>query len=132
MKQVFMWAVVAVGTLGASQAQAGSGRASYDRHTGAMVTAARNEPIGTVLRVTNPQNGRSVVVTVNDRGPFSPPGRVLDLSTGAFAAIYGGLGRGQGPVEYEVISRGEPSSRGGSPRLRWRHSSKHRHHLRHR
>ncbi len=99
-----------------------------------MVTAARNEPIGSVLRVTNPQNGRSVVVTVNDRGPFSPPGRVLDLSTGAFSAIYGGLGRGQGPVEYEVISHGglrsEPSSRGGSPRQRYSH--KRRHHWRHR
>lgn len=130
MKQIYLWAALATatGTLGASQAQAASGRASYHLHTGAMVTAARNEPLGSVLRVTNPQNGRSVTVTVNDRGPFSPPGRVLDLSTGAFSAIYGGLGRGHGPVEYEVLSRGALSSRGGSPRQRYRSKRRHRSH----
>lgn len=120
MKQIFLWAALAAAAAGTTQAQARSGRASYHLHTGAMVTAARHEPIGSVLRVTNPQNGRSVTVTVNDRGPFSPPGRVLDLSTGAFSAIYGGLGRGHGPVEYEVISRGTSSSRGGSKRQRLR------------
>lgn len=120
MKQIFLWATLATAALGAGQAQAGSGRASYHLHTSAMVTAARHEPIGSVLRVTNPDNGRSVTVTVNDRGPFSPPGRVLDLSTGAFSSIYGGLGRGHGPVEYEVISRGASSSRGGSRRQRYR------------
>lgn len=122
MKQVIIWAALAAGTLSAnqSQAQARSGRASYHLHTGAMVTAARHEPVGSVLRVTNPQNGRSVTVRVNDRGPFSPPGRVLDLSTGAFSSIYGGLGRGHGPVTYEVISRGKNSSRGGSKRQRYK------------
>ena len=120
MKQIIILAALVTGTLGAGEAQAKSGRASYHLHTGAMVTAARHEPVGSVLRVTNPQNGRSVTVTVNDRGPFSPPGRILDLSTGAFSSIYGGLGRGHGPVSYEVISRGKASSRGGSKRQRLR------------
>ena len=96
----------------AQTAQARSGQAAYHLHTSAMVTAARYEPRGSVLRVTNPQNGRSVVVTVNDRGPFNG-NRILDLSTGAFRQLYGGLGRGVGPINYEVIRRGsELSSRG--------------------
>ncbi len=39
-------------------------------------------PLGTVVRVTNSQNGRSVVVRITDRGPL-PKGRVIDLSYGA-------------------------------------------------
>lgn len=53
---------------------------------GAMTTAHQWLPFGTVLRVTNRYNGRSVVVRVNDRGPFSG-GRILDLSHGAFQRI---------------------------------------------
>jgi rare lipoprotein A len=51
-----------------------------------LTTAHRWMPFGTKLRITNPSNGRSVVVRVTDRGPFVP-GRVLDLSYGAFAQI---------------------------------------------
>ncbi len=47
-----------------------------------MTAAHRTLPFGTRLRVTNPKNGRSVVVVVNDRGPFVK-GRDLDLSRGA-------------------------------------------------
>jgi len=43
-------------------------------------------PFGTRLRVTNQRNGKSVVVRVNDRGPYVG-GRDLDLSYGAFSAI---------------------------------------------
>jgi rare lipoprotein A len=43
-------------------------------------------PFGTKLKVTNQANGKSVVVRVNDRGPFVG-GRDLDLSYGAFVAI---------------------------------------------
>jgi rare lipoprotein A len=49
-------------------------------------------PFGTQLRVTDPRSGRSVVVTVNDRGPFVRR-RVLDLSLSAAQAI-GMIGRG--------------------------------------
>jgi rare lipoprotein A len=58
-------------------------------------------PFGTHLRVADPKSGRSVVVTVNDRGPFVR-GRALDLSLGAARAI-GMIGRGVMRVEAEVI-----------------------------
>ena len=49
-------------------------------------TAHRSLPFGTRLRVTNQTNGKSVIVRVNDRGPFVA-GRSLDLSYGAFTKI---------------------------------------------
>jgi rare lipoprotein A len=66
----------------------------------AMTCAHRSLPFGTKLRVTH--GGRSVVVTVNDRGPFIR-GRVLDLSTGAARAV-GLTGAGVGRVTAEVVS----------------------------
>lgn len=48
----------------------------------AMTAAHRSLPFGTKLKVNNPKNGRSVVVRINDRGPFIK-GRVLDLSKAA-------------------------------------------------
>ena len=91
-------------------AQARSGLAAYHSHTLAYVTAARYEPVGSVLRVTNPRNGRSITVRVNDRGPFNG-NRILDLSTGAFRALFGSLKRGVGPISYQVVSRGKSSAR---------------------
>ena len=58
-------------------------------------------PFGTVLRVTDPENGRSVVVVVNDRGPYID-GRILDLSYGAAKAI-DMVRKGVAPVLIEVI-----------------------------
>jgi rare lipoprotein A len=58
----------------------------------ALTAAHRTLPFGTHLRVSDPKSGRSVVVTVNDRGPFVH-GRVLDLSLGAARAL-GMTGRG--------------------------------------
>jgi len=80
------------------------GHAAYHLHTSRLVTAARHEPRGSVLKVVNPNNGKSVIVTVNDRGPFNG-NRILDLSTGAFKALFGSLKRGVGPITYTVISR---------------------------
>lgn len=58
---------------------------------GAMTAAHRTLPFGT--RVTVSRGGRSVVVRINDRGPFVA-GRVIDLSTGAAAALgISGLGQ---------------------------------------
>jgi rare lipoprotein A len=65
----------------------------------ALTCAHRSLPFGTKLRVTRGE--RSVVVTVNDRGPFVR-GRVLDLSTGAARAI-GLTGAGVGRVVAEVL-----------------------------
>lgn len=70
-----------------------------------MTTCSRYEPVGSVLRVTNPKNGKSITVRVNGRGPYNG-NRILDLSTGSFKALYGGLGRGHGPVRYTVVKRG--------------------------
>ena len=117
--------LLCVVVLTASAAQARSGRAAYHYYTSEMITAARYEPVGSVLKVTNPQNGRSVVVRVAGSGPYNG-NRILDLSTGAFSALYGGLGRGVGPVSYEVISRGSGlSSRKGYSRKSksWRRKS---------
>jgi rare lipoprotein A len=67
-------------------------------------TAAHREmDFGTKLRVTNPDNGKSVVVTVNDRGPFIP-GRDLDLSYGAAREI-DHIGKGVGLVKIEYLGR---------------------------
>jgi rare lipoprotein A len=90
--------------LNAGSAHARSGKAAYHLHTSSMVTAARHERVGSILRVTNPKNGRSVIVRVNDRGPFNG-GRILDLSTGAFRKLFGSLNRGVGPITYTVIKR---------------------------
>ena len=56
---------------------------------GAFTAAHRTLPFGTRVRVTNKNNGRSVVVTINDRGPFVQ-GRIIDLTPAAARAI--GLG----------------------------------------
>jgi rare lipoprotein A len=81
--------------------ESGSRTASGQRmNSNAMTCAHRSLPFGTKLRVTH--GGRSVVVTVNDRGPFVR-GRVLDLSTGAARAI-GLTSAGVGRVTAEVIS----------------------------
>jgi rare lipoprotein A len=57
--------------------------ASGERMNPAAMTAAhRTLPFGTRIKVTNRNNGKSVVVRINDRGPFVK-GRVLDLSRGA-------------------------------------------------
>jgi rare lipoprotein A len=81
--------------------ESGSKTASGQRMNASAMTAAhRSLPFGTKLRVTH--GSRSVVVTINDRGPFIR-GRVLDLSTGAARAI-GLTSAGVGRVTAEVVS----------------------------
>ncbi|MGD1857833.1 MAG: septal ring lytic transglycosylase RlpA family protein [Leptolyngbyaceae cyanobacterium] len=67
----------------------------------AMTAAHRTLPFGTQVRVTNLNNGRQVVVRINDRGPYSH-GRIIDLSAGAAGAI-GLRSAGVGPVQVEVL-----------------------------
>ena len=69
-------------------------------HDGAMTAAHRTLPFGTKVRVTNKRNGRSVVVTITDRGPFIR-GRVIDLTLAAANAI--GMGRSIAPVTLQVL-----------------------------
>jgi rare lipoprotein A len=66
-----------------------------------LTAAHRTLPFGTRLRVTNLFNGRSVTVTITDRGPFVKQ-RVLDLSYAAAREI-GMIGPGTAPVQLEVI-----------------------------
>jgi rare lipoprotein A len=81
--------------------ESGSKTASGQRfNQNAMTAAHRSLPFGTKLRVTH--RGQSVIVTINDRGPFIR-GRVLDLSKGAARAI-GLTGAGVGQVTAEVVS----------------------------
>jgi rare lipoprotein A len=72
--------------------ESGSGTASGQKLDPQALTAAhRTLPFGTKVRVTNKKNGRSVVVTINDRGPFVS-GRVIDVTpAGARALGFSGL-----------------------------------------
>jgi rare lipoprotein A len=80
----------------------------YDRTQ--LTAAHRTLPMGTRVRVTNVENGRSVVVRINDRGPFKP-GRIIDLSQAAAREI-GALGDGLFTVRLEVLedAAGRPQS----------------------
>lgn len=68
---------------------------------GKLTAAHRTLPFGTRVKVTNTQNGKSVVVRVNDRGPFVK-GRVIDLSSSAFKSL-ASLNAGVVPVRLQVI-----------------------------
>ena len=67
----------------------------------AMTAAHRTLPFNTRIKVTNPRTKRSVVVRINDRGPFTP-GRVIDLSDAA-AAELGMRDHGLAKVVLEVV-----------------------------
>lgn len=68
-------------------------------HHDSLTCAHRTYPFGTKLKVTNLNNGKSVIVKVNDRGPFTR-GRIIDLSWGAAKAI-DMLNKGLASVEIE-------------------------------
>ncbi len=67
----------------------------------AKTAAHKTLPFGTRVRVTNQNNGKSVVVRVNDRGPFIE-GRIIDLTRTAFSAI-ADTKQGIVPVSIEAI-----------------------------
>jgi rare lipoprotein A len=67
----------------------------------AMTAAHKTLPFGTRVRVTDKSSGRSVVVTINDRGPYIR-GRIIDLSKAAAGSL-GITGRGVAPVSVERI-----------------------------
>ena len=75
----------------------------YDMH--ALTAAHKLMPLGTVAKVTNLENGRSVTVKINDRGPFIDD-RIIDLSYGSAGAI-DMVETGLAPVEVEVLKWGE-------------------------
>jgi rare lipoprotein A len=79
------------------------GRTASGEHAspGALTAAHRTLPFGTMVRVTNRNSGRSVVVRINDRGPFVH-GRIIDLTPAAARALgFSGLAN----VEVDVVGR---------------------------
>jgi rare lipoprotein A len=105
MIRIIIWiASLITALMGAAEAEEGTA-SHYDRSSGANVacggpldegalTAAhRTLPCGTWVRVQNKQNGRSVVVMINDRGPFVS-GRIIDLKPAAARALgFSGLAK---------------------------------------
>jgi len=79
-------AALATIALIACPSRAQDGMASFYGSSSAMTAAHRTLPFGSRVRVTNHRNGRSVTVTINDRGPFVR-GRIIDLSRGAARAL---------------------------------------------
>ena len=80
--------------------------ASGEKYKHARLTAAhRTLPFGTLVRVTNLSNNRSVEVKINDRGPFVK-GRIIDLSKAA-AKQLGFLNAGLAEVKLEVVDSGD-------------------------
>jgi rare lipoprotein A len=72
-----------VGVASVYSHESGSGTASGQKLNREAFTAAhRTLPFGSKVKVTNKSNGRSVVVTINDRGPFAR-GRVIDVTPAA-------------------------------------------------
>lgn len=69
----------------------------------ALTAAHPSLPFGTILRVTNLQNGRHVDVRINDRGPVIP-GRIVDLSRAAARSVRA-IGRGVFRVRLEIVPR---------------------------
>jgi len=89
-------------------AEQGRLTASGERFDPGQLTAAhRHLPFGTVVRVTNRENGLSVNVRINDRGPFGDGDRIIDLSSAA-ANVLQMKRSGVIPVELEVIRLGSP------------------------
>ena len=70
---------------------------------GARTAAHRTLPFGTLVEVRNLRNGRSVVVRINDRGPFTR-GRLIDVSEAAARQI-GLVAAGHGPVKLALLDR---------------------------
>jgi rare lipoprotein A len=83
-------------------AYSGSRNASGEHMSpGGLTAAHRTLPFGTMVRVTNAHSGRSVVVRINDRGPFVH-GRIIDLSPAAARALgFSGLAN----VSVDVVGR---------------------------
>lgn len=107
------WAVIAIAVVavtiasGATSAPMSRGIATYypgrtaGIRPGEFSAAHRSFPFGTRVRVTEIATGRSVMVRINDRGPFAP-GRIIDISHGAARAL-GIISKGITEVQIEIV-----------------------------
>jgi len=80
---------------------------TYDMYQ--MTAAHRTLPFNSRVRVTNLENGKSVIVRINDRGPFKDD-RIIDLSLAAAKSLEL-IGSGTGKVKLEVVELGDSSSK---------------------
>jgi rare lipoprotein A len=109
-KQLIAQSVGQASFYGNQPGEGGPLTANGERYNpGGLTAAHRTLPFGTKVRVTSPNTGKSVVVRINDRGPFIG-GRIIDLSVGAARAI-GLTSSGVGTVRMEVIGGGESRGR---------------------
>lgn len=122
MRKLIILTIMCLSFAGAMYAQHFDGMASYygaechgkksangskfDMH--AYTCAHKSLPFGTKLRVTNINNGKSIVVTVTDRGPYVRR-RIIDLSFAAAKEI-DMMRSGVAPVSIEIVKEGEPLS----------------------
>jgi rare lipoprotein A len=77
---------------------------------GRLTAASRDLPFGSIVRVTRRDTGASVLVRVNDRGPFGSRKRILDLSRAAAEELRM-IERGVAPVRAEVLLLGKTNER---------------------
>jgi rare lipoprotein A len=93
--------VLAAAQSGIASVYSGGRTANGEYASAARLTAAhRSLPFGTMVKVTNVRNGRSVIVRINDRGPFVR-GRIIDLTpAGARAIGFSGIA----PVSLTTVS----------------------------
>ena len=105
----FYFSFVFIGALSVAKAQSGiasiysGGRTANGERTDAngMTAAHKTLPFGTLVRVTHQRSGRSVIVRINDRGPFVA-GRVIDVTPAAARALgFSGLA----PVTLDIVGR---------------------------
>lgn len=78
-----------------------------------MTAAHKTLPLGTHVKVTNKTSGESIILRINDRGPFVA-GRIIDLSYTA-ARKLGMIGPGTVPVRVEAVRIARPTERAGKP-----------------
>ncbi|MEI7750287.1 MAG: G5 domain-containing protein [Candidatus Moraniibacteriota bacterium] len=78
-----------------------SGMGTWYSYTGKLAAASLSLPLGSYARVTNPENGKAVIVVINDRGPYGK-GRIIDLDKVAFEQI-APLGAGVITVKVEPV-----------------------------
>ena len=86
---------------------------TFDQH--ALTAAHRHLPLRSLARVTNLETGDSVLVRINDRGPFID-GRIIDLSQAA-AAELGFIDEGLAPVRVEALGPADPDDRAARSRI---------------
>jgi rare lipoprotein A len=79
----------------------------FDQH--ALTAAHRTLPFGTMVEVKNLDNGRTVTVRINDRGPFGRKTRIIDVSRAA-ATELDMVRSGVAPVELRIVGQPPPSS----------------------